>query len=629
MLSQYEKTNNFKKLTLNTLGKSEIQQMLRDTFKDKNIQLNELATLLKEKTGGNPFFVKTLLLNLYDEKLISFDIQNQKWIYNLVEIKKIDVSANIVKSVTKQIDRLSEEVKEIFGFASLLGNSFNLKDLSSILEIELEKVIQIAKKSKEFLIEEKEFNFKFSHDKIQEAFSLIHSLEDREKFHLQVGKQFLNKNNPKDIFTITNHLNIASRLIIEPLQKQELLMLNQKCAKNSINQNSYSNAIFYLKSAIGLQEKDSWESDYTTTTELNTLMIEVYYLNLEFENAKKLFDATLKKVKTKNDKIKIIQIEIFSLIAQNRSKEALDLGLEILSEYDIFLPEEDDFNKYYSKLFDLYDTKDVKSLKNLQRMQDVEKLNIVDILNSIMAPAYQTAPHLYPKICYIAVDMCIRHGNSAAATNVYAVHALLLSAFFNEFKQAKDFAILAQDLIEVYDAKAYTAKVNMVANACVYHWNDDVKSTLKPLKNTIILGIEVGDFEYACYNELYYTMNSLLSGKKIQALKEDFDEQIKLMHGLRQSYQLLYGSVWEELLVSLSTNKDKPCVLEGKFFSEEKTLQSLKDTFSFSILYNIYYSKALLGILYEDIEQAYSFIKKQRIPYRSGESLSVWRVLFL
>ena len=614
MLTQYEKSDNFVELSLKTLSVDEIELMLEDTFKVKDTELKEFASLLKQKTKGNPFFIKTLLWNLYDEKLVYFDFENKRWNWNLLEIQKIDISANIVESVTTKIQKLPKETIEVLAYASLLGNSFNIENLSSILNRDLKEIIKITEYAKEFIIQEKEFDFKFSHDKIQEAFSLYFSLEDKEKFHLKVGKHFFNnsKYSDKDILVITNHLNIASKLMVIQKEKRELLELNQKCAINSVNLNSYSSAIVFLNSAISLQDKNCWDNDYSKSVELNTLLIEVYYLNLEFEKAKELFDDTLKKVKTKNDKIKIIQIEIFSLIAQNRSKEALNLGLEILSEYDIELPVDDDFNNYYPKLFELYNTEDVASLKKLPMMKDVEKLNIVDILNSIMAPAYQTAPHLYPKICYIAVDICIRNGNSAATTNVYAVHALLLSAFFNEFNQAKDFADLAQDLIEVYNAKAYIAKVNMLTNACVYHWNSDVKSTLKPLKETIILGIEVGDFEYACYNELYYTMNSLLSGKNIQLLKNDFNEQIKLMHGLRQSYQLLYGSVWEELLVNLSVEKDNSCTLEGESFSEDKTLQSLKDTFSFSILYNIYYSKALLGIVYEDIEEAYSFIKEAK-----------------
>jgi len=215
----------------------------------------------------------------------------------------------------------------------------------------------------------------------------------------------------------------------------------------------------------------------------------------------------------------------------------------------------------------------------------------------------------------------LRHGNSAASTNAYAVHGLLLSAFFSEFKQAKEFAKLSQDLVDIYDAKAYIPKVNMKANACVNHWSSEISLTLPKLKNSIISGVEVGDFEYACYNSLYYTMNSLLSGKNLQKMQIDFSEQVKLMHGLRQTYQLLYSSVWEELISNLTILKDNPITLEGSHFSEKKDLTILTDTNSISILYNFYYSKAFLALVYEDIDLAYKFILEAKTYHLGVASL--------
>ncbi|MEA3290031.1 MAG: response regulator [Campylobacterota bacterium] len=612
MLHQYENNDNFLKLSLEPLEIYDIKQMLQDTFSSNDSSLELFSSILKEKTLGNPFFIKTFLLNLYDENIISYDLKDLKWVWDLEKIRKIDVSTNIVHSVTKKIDTISQELKNILVYASLLGNSFNIKNLSSILNEDLDKLIFLVNSAKEFVINTQALDYKFIHDKVQEAFSSYLSADEKTAFHLKIGNYFLNNKEHKNIFIVANHLNIASDLIVDKKEKEKLIELNKKCAKRSIASNSYSNAIFYLNSAIKIQEDNKWENQYETSIELATLLTEVYYLNLEFEKAKELFDDTFKNAKTINDKIKIIQIEIFSLIAQNRSKEALNLGLDILSKYGIELPEDDDFSTYYPKLFELYDPKDVNSLKQLPKMEDKEKLNIIDILNSIMAPAYLNAPPLYPKICYVAIDMCIRYGNSAASTNVYAVHALLLSAFFNEFKQAKDFAKLAQELIDIYDAKAYIAKVNMIANACVYHWSSDLDTTLQPLKDTVILGIDVGDFEYACYNQMYYTMYALFGGKEIGQLKKEFDEQVKLMENLRQSYQLIYSTVWQQLLENLTIHKDEPCLLEGKYFSEEKTLESLKESNSFSILYSIYYSKALLALSFENFEEAYTHIKEAK-----------------
>ncbi|MDF1884439.1 AAA family ATPase [Sulfurimonas sp. SAG-AH-194-C21] len=612
MLSHFETNAHYLNLELQPLKVDDISLLLEDTFSSKNENIYALAAILKEKTDGNPFFVRTVLKNLYEDGFISYI--NASWQWDIREIQKIQISKNIVENVTKKIQKLSKEIRELFAYASLIGNIFTTKELASILEKELSTLDSTFALHSEFFIHENSNEYKFIHDKVQEAFALSLKQSQKELFHYKTGRHLADTpaTNDKDIFLITNHLNSAVNLLKTPKDRYELLELNQNCAEVLIKLNSYENAISYLIEAITLQGSNRWENDYTRSVELTAQLAEVYYLNLEFKKSKESFDETLKHAKNLHDKIKITQIKIFSLIAQNKSKESLDLGLSMLEEYGVVLPEDDNFINYYPKLFDLYDKNDVGALKNLAKMTNKEMLNIIDILNSIMAPAYQTAPALYPKICYVAIDMCIKNGNSPAATNVYAVHGLLLSAFFSAFDESREFAKLSQDLVPLYDANAYIAKVNMIANACVNHWSSPLSSTLQPLKNTIIQGVEMGDFEYASYNGLYYSVHSVLCGKNIGLLKSDFEEQVTLMNGLKQNYQLLYSSVWEEFIEHLLNYKKDSTLLEGEKFSESKTLDSLVEQNTFSILYNLYYIKAHLAILYEDSTLAYKFINEAK-----------------
>jgi len=114
--------------------------MLEDTFMDEIIQLKEFSKLPKQKTGGNLFFVKKLLLNLYD-------------------------------------------VKNILKYALLLGSKFNRIDIANILNENIDKITSIFKQHNDFVVQIKEFDFKFTHDKIQEASSSNLSIKNKEIFH--------------------------------------------------------------------------------------------------------------------------------------------------------------------------------------------------------------------------------------------------------------------------------------------------------------------------------------------------------------------------------------------------------------------------------------------------------------
>lgn len=589
------------------LSEKAIKLLLKDTFISRNEPLDELAKLLNQKTGGNPFFIKELLFSLSDENYISFDSGSLAWNWDIDKIRKIEVSDNVVDVVSKKIEKSPEKLKKILSFASVLGNEFELVDLEKMANLSKDEISEVFESNKQlnFIIKTGDSSYRFTHDKIQEAFSLFLSESKKKKLNYDLALYLLTTTG--DFFRIANHFNYAKDLIELDELKNELLNLNIKCAEESLKSNSYENSIIFLREALTLQKSDRWTDDYERSLKLNTLLTEVYFLNLDFDKANSYFEETIKYVKSLEDKIKISQIEIYSLIAQNRMKDALDLGLDIVDQFGIKLPESDDAAEYYPKLFELYDVNNVSELENLKVMTDETKIYIIDILNSIMSPAYLTAPHLYAKICYVAVDQCIKYGNSAGATNVYAVHSLLLSVF-GDYSHSYEFAKLAQKLVEKYDGKRYIAQVEMIANACVAHWSGDIAKTLKPLKHAVMLGIEVGDFEYACYSGMYYTLYALLNGVNLEVMKNEFDEQAQIMSACKQSYQLLYSSVWQEFMENLTNDVDKSYVLEGKYFSETDSLQALIDANSFSVLFNIYYAKAMLALLYEEIEKAYEYI---------------------
>lgn len=615
MLNSYKSKANFLELTLSPLSIENITELLVTTLNHSKEKVTPLAEVLYTKTGGNPFFVKELLYDLHRKELVFLNREALLWEWNLEKIRTINISDNVVHLVQDKINETSDELKNILILASLIGSEFNTNLLSELVQKDKEEIetLLLTNLGYNFIsVSSDSKHFYFTHDKIQEAFSSFFSLEEQEEVHYKIGKLFL-KNFKKENthFLAADHLNRAHRFL-NTQERNTLITLNISCAKKSITSNSYSNAIIYLMYAKSLLPQDAWNSMYKNTFSIYLLLCEAYYLSLMFEEAKKEFENALQHINDIEDRIKFIQIEIFALIAQNEMKQALQKGLNILDQLNIILPEEDDLTTYYPNLFTLYEVDSIKNLENLPTMNSSLKLSTIDILNSIMAPAYLIAPHLYAKICYVAVKECITYGNSAASTNVYAVHALLLSAFFNEFKQSFEFAKLAQQLVISYDAHAYTAKVDMIANACVKHWNTSLRETLDPLKDTVMKGVEVGDFEYACYSGMYYSLYTLMSGENISRLKEIFSEQMELMSSLKQSYQYLYCAVWRQMLYNLTNQSEKPFLLEGKYFKESEYLDSLLKTNSFSLLFNIYLSKAMLALSYGYYKKAYIFSSEAR-----------------
>ncbi len=99
---------NLKTITLEPLSYENVRELINDTFKEKNVE--DLAQIVFEKTGGNPFFINEFLKTLYREKLIYF--LEGEWNWNKEQIIAKKYSSNVVDLMVANIQKLSKPVKK-------------------------------------------------------------------------------------------------------------------------------------------------------------------------------------------------------------------------------------------------------------------------------------------------------------------------------------------------------------------------------------------------------------------------------------------------------------------------------------------------------------------------------------
>ncbi len=103
---------------------------------------DSLVEKLYEGTEGNPFFTKELVRSLLDSGGISKD-QTGAWSLGATtDISANELPATIQQAVEKRIERLPEELREILSIASVIGKSFDSRDLEALAgERDLEDAI--------------------------------------------------------------------------------------------------------------------------------------------------------------------------------------------------------------------------------------------------------------------------------------------------------------------------------------------------------------------------------------------------------------------------------------------------------------------------------------------------------
>ena len=223
--------------------------------------------------------------------------------------------------MANKIQQLPDNTQEKLRIAACIGNQFDLKTLASIREKSVRETaddlyaavaenlvvllgnmgdveLEIAGK----LPSARTLEYKFVHDRIQQAAYSLIAEEDKPIVHRKIGQMLL-QNTPKErreekIFDIVNQLNFATSLITAQLEKDELAELNLIAGNKAKASVAYQPAFNYLQTGINLLAENGWRVQYNLSLQLYQEAAELAYLLGNFEQMETLAAVVLKKATT-------------------------------------------------------------------------------------------------------------------------------------------------------------------------------------------------------------------------------------------------------------------------------------------------------------------------------------------
>ena len=133
MLDSFVDDPRFVSLTLPPFSPSEHRTLVESLVGAPKVS-DDLAQRLRDATEGNPFFTKELIRSLVESGGIARD-DTGAWSFSKeAEISADALPATIQQAVEKRIERLPEELKDLLSIASVLGKTFDSRDLDTLTE---------------------------------------------------------------------------------------------------------------------------------------------------------------------------------------------------------------------------------------------------------------------------------------------------------------------------------------------------------------------------------------------------------------------------------------------------------------------------------------------------------------
>ncbi len=531
------------KINIKNLSIESLNILICDSIKSNQKDVGELTKLIFEKTEGNPLFSLQLLKLLYEENLLFFNFDTEKWNWISEKIREITIPDNVVRLMSQKINKLPSKTQELLSLASCIGNKFNIEEIAIVANIPSTDILEILEPSIERRLLIKQDNNSITNDKVQQQitniwFEFIHNnirqaanalipRKRKKTLSLEIGRQLL-KNTPKSeirdrIFVLCNLFNEGFQYITDEDEKYKLSELNLLAGRKAKVTASYKSAIWYLSMGIGILPSGKWENYFDLTLSLYLESAEMEYLNGDFDRAKLLSDEILKYARDTQTKIKVYELRILFFTAQYQYESAINSGFEALKLLDHNIPDIlqkiDLLEKELSQEL-LKKNNKITKLQHLPFLEDEQKSMIMFVLSSLVTPAFRIRHKLFPAIIIKMILISVKNGNSELSAHAYAWYAEYLCEKTNNIEAGYKFGELAVKMLSIFKSPDLEPKVLLIFNVFVKHWRNSIKMSLQPLQKVFISSIEVGNPDVSLYSAYHYSNYLFLSGVRLNIVNE-------------------------------------------------------------------------------------------------------------
>ncbi|MEG4084824.1 AAA family ATPase [Microcoleus sp. POL10_C6] len=634
-------------ITLEPLSSTSLNHLVADTLNCDPSWAIPLAELVAQKTQGNPFFATQFLKALHQDGLIEFDRLAGYWQCDIVRVREAALTDDVVEFMALQLQKLPPATQNVLKLAACVGNHFDLGTLAVVSkQLETETAADLWKALQEGLIlpeseiykfymgrerrEETEnsevVNYKFLHDRVQQAaYSLIPE-QERARVHYQIGQLLIQQISPaaieEQIFSVVNQLNYGIALIEDQTQRDDLAQLNLTACRKARAATAYQAAREYAAIGLNLLGESAWQRQYEMTLNLHDIAAEVASLCGEFDQMNQWIDTVIHHTRTPLERVSVYIVKIQALSSQNKFLEGIAIGLLSLKELGVELPDSptsEDIQQAVQEINSSIGDRPIEELFDLPAMVNPQKLAAMQVAATMASACYLGGSSLFALVTALQVNLSIQYGNSRSSAYSYSCYGMILNNFLQDVTVADQFCRLAYRLGSGADAKNIRSATFAAIGVLVYHRKSHLRETLPILQAGYQAGLETGNLEFVGHNGHGFCLNSYWCGQPLAELEPQIRAYRQQLLDLNQltaaSYCWIY---WETTLFLLGNPNNLEISCEQERYEEKLVSQSLAS----SDLYRLcifYLYRATLRFLLGDIARASVDVDRAR-QYIAGSA---------
>jgi predicted ATPase len=571
-------------LELGALPGDAITALVTDTLHEDSPRVTALAELLRDKTGGNPFFLRQFFHSLYEGGALRWHGEGG-WSWDIEALRAAEHTENVIDLMVGKLRKFGERSQRVLELAACFGNRFDAASLAAIMDGTLDDVVDALWDAVKLGLvrssdsSEDNVAYRFVHDRVQEAAYSLLDPAGRSLAHLRIGRLLWERGTSELqvedlLFDICRHFNLCTELLTDEHEGRGIANLELAAGRQAKAATAYEAARNYLTAGLQLAGGSAaWERGYELAIALHRELAEVEYLLGESEAADSHFDLILEHANSELQRVEMFKLKATLAYHTAKYPEALAAARAGLRVLGIEVPDVSDQAGLDAlaaaeggKLAKLLEGRTIEEFVDLPEMVEPRALAEAELYNELSLIGMFYNPQLASIGALKRVNLSIEKGNSRVSAPAYGAHGMVVGSALGDYASGYAFGKVGLELSRKQGDRRAECQATFWFAAYSHNWRAPIADGVPILKSGVEHALRIGAPIWAAYNTFFVPVHTLVSGARLDEVEEVIDRYAPLMDPLSAAGTRGY----KQLVLTLTGRTPEPGDLSDAEFDTSK-----------------------------------------------------------
>lgn len=583
------------------LSDAETLEFVASTLNGSPAELGELAQSIHRKTGGNAFYVRQLLQKLFDDKVIAFDPEAQRWHWDPL---RFGAYTSVSDFMLQRLDALPVSQRGFLQRLASVGGRFSAQNLGPLVGQSQAEVERIAAGLTETgLLLRRDADYLIAHDRVLEAAYASIPEQDRPAEHLAIARRLMDIARDGDAdwaFAMAAQIERADRAVLDEGERLAFVKALRTAARRARTAGAVQQAAGHIETARSLMPAD-WQVSH------HALFVEVKWLHCDSlltlgrtDEALSAIDSLLAIAVNRVDQADLYRLKAIARTIQSDYEGAIAEALAGLALLGVELERsvtEEQLEQAYQACSARLNAVEVSHLRELTEIADPALRSALALLSTLSASFFVRGGLRLLHLIKI-VELTLDHGISPEAAYGFAWFGVFSADLYGAYEDGVNYAMMAQEIVQ-RDGYEAQQTATLLALDQVSVWTRPLRFALDRAREAAQIGLAAGDLGWACYARNHIASNMLMLGAPLSAVREDIEE------GLAWTRQYRYRDI--ELILAAQFRVADTLAFgnyDGAQVAPDEEITSL------ATLFWVQYYAGVTAFLFGDFDRALLHLEK-------------------